>query len=265
MNPTSILKRRYAEGKFGTPQPDLVAVEEPLEIQINHQPLSITMRTPGEDFDLVRGFLFTEQLIERSDDLLQLEALEENRINAQVNPKLLNEKNWQRNFYVSSSCGVCGKASIDQLQLKRPRVSSSFQIDAERISDLPIRMRNAQRLFEKTGGIHAAALFDSSGEILQLREDVGRHNAVDKVIGWALAEGRIPLIDTGLFVSGRTSFEILQKAASAGIPVVAAVSAPSSLAVSLAKEYGMTLIGFVRGETFNLYYDGGHLRQVDNK
>ncbi len=234
---------------------DFLVVEEPLEIRLNGQALSVTMRTPGEDKELVRGFLYTEQIIQKLEEILMCESTAPNIVEVRVPEAILEGKCWLRNFYASSSCGVCGKASIDQLKITRPVAKSSFCIELGHLYNVPTRMRKAQKIFEQTGGLHGAALFDSFGEIVTLREDVGRHNAVDKVIGWAMVSKKIPISDFGLFVSGRTSFEIMQKAIAAGISLVAAVSAPSSLAVELAREYRVTLLGFVRGKSLNVYAD----------
>jgi len=242
------------------PSNDQLVSEEPLEMRLNGEALAVTMRTPGDDFELVRGFLYTEQIVNRPEEILGLErpgngAKEShtNVVSATVPPKILEGKCWLRNFYASSSCGVCGKASIEQLRLTRPIIESSFRVGVERLYQVVGRMRKLQALFNQTGGLHAAALFNERGEVVVVREDVGRHNAVDKVVGWAMESYQVPVRDLGLFVSGRSSFEIVQKAIAAGIPFVGAISAPSSLAVSLAKEYRVTLAGFVRGETCSVY------------
>ena len=244
---------------------DLLAVEEPLEIRIGGQALTVTMRTPGDDLDLAAGFLFTEGLLSPAVDLRQIRMCDENVADATLEtsdlpaPEALERatdaRRAQRNFLTTSACGVCGKESIDAIRVRsrydlatdRVRVSSSV------LASLPARLREAQRVFASTGGLHAAGLFTADGTLLVLREDVGRHNAVDKVIGWALRAGRLPLSGHILMVSGRASFELVQKAAVAGIPVLAAVSAPSSLAADLADETGMTLVGFLRGPSMNAY------------
>ncbi len=248
---------------------DILVTEEPLEIRLGHGPLedrkefrlSVTMRTPGHDEELALGFLFTEGIITGPEQVLRAEhcgnVKEEERgnvIRAELHPSMeLDPANWQRNFYTSSSCGVCGKTSIDAVRTQCARPITPFgPIDPKVITALPGRMREAQTLFKHTGGIHAAALFDREGELLILREDVGRHNAVDKVIGAALAN-RLPAANCMLLVSGRAGFELVQKSVVAGIPLMAAVGAPSSLAVKLAEESGLTLIGFLRGERFNVY------------
>jgi FdhD protein len=242
---------------------DYLAAEEPLEIRVGDDPLSVTMRTPGHDIELSAGFLFTEGLVERRAQILLLEELksadtDENRGNI-VSAKLdagadYDPEKMRRNFFAASSCGICGKASIDAI---RARTLSAphpgFRLDPEILLRLPETLRESQAVFGRTGGLHAAALFDANGGLLVLREDIGRHNAVDKVIGWALLDDRVPLSDSILLVSGRGGFEIVQKAIVAGLPAVASVSAPSSLAVRLAREMGQTLIGFLRGRRFVVY------------
>ena len=252
------------EGPAG-PRADLLAVEEPLEIRIGGTPLTVTMRTPGDDIDLAVGFLFGEGLLNPPVDLRQIRMCDQNVADVTLEPAALppvrevaraaDARRAQRNFLTTSACGVCGKESIESI-----RVRSRYDIAADpvRVSPgvlaaLPDRLREAQRVFASTGGLHAAGLFTADGTLLMLREDVGRHNAVDKVIGWALREGRLPLAGHVLLVSGRASFELVQKAAVAGIPVLAAVSAPSSLAAGLAEEAGLTLVGFLRGTSMNAY------------
>jgi FdhD protein len=244
---------------------DSLSAEEPLEIRIAGRSLAVTMRTPGADMDLAGGFLLTEGIVRATGDITALRYCsgvdEEGRqtynvLDAALAPHLPPpDPSVQRNFFTSSSCGLCGKASVDAV-----RVASAFEvrddplrIPAQVLTGLPDTLRAAQATFEKTGGLHAAGLFDASGRLLVAREDVGRHNAVDKVIGWALREGLVPLRSTVLMVSGRASFELTQKALMAGIPLLAAVSAPSTLAAELAEEVGMTLVGFLRGETMNIY------------
>lgn len=242
---------------------DVLAGEEPLEIRIGEEPFSVTMRTPGADFDLVAGFLVSEGVIGNQEELISLRfcAGEDeqgrqtfNVVQAQLRPDVVLP-DLHRHVYTTSSCGICGTASIDAVRKSSRFVTAadSFQIDLELLLALPDRLREKQQLFDKTGGVHAAGLFDATGELLCLREDVGRHNAVDKVVGWALREGLLPLRQTVLQVSGRASFELVQKAAMAGIPMLAAVSAPSSLAVELAEESGIALIGFSRGKSLNVY------------
>jgi FdhD protein len=250
---------------------DYLAAEEPLEIRVGDNPLSVTMRTPGHDIELAAGFLFTEGLVERRAQILALEELEsadadENRGNV-VSARLDAEADYdpekmRRNFFAASSCGICGKASIDAIRARTLSAPNpDFRLDPEILLRLPETLRESQAVFGRTGGLHAAALFDARGGLLVLREDIGRHNAVDKVIGWALLDGRVPLGDTILLVSGRGGFEIVQKAIVAGLPVVASVSAPSSLAVRLAREMGQTLIGFLRGRRFVVYSGDSRLRK----
>jgi len=254
-------------------RPDTLAAEEPLEIRIAATPIAVTMRTPGDDFDLVAGFAWTEGIITAPEQLAGLRycagADADGRNTYNVIDVVLSDDAPRvdaavgRNFYTTSSCGVCGKASIDAV-----RVRSAFDIAADQASvtpamlnSLPDRLRAAQKVFERTGGLHAAGLFSADAELLALREDVGRHNAVDKIVGWALREKRLPLSATVLMVSGRVSFELVQKAYVAGIPVLAAVSAPSSLAVEFADSVGMTLVGFMRGASMNVYAGAVRVRQ----
>jgi FdhD protein len=240
---------------------DLLAVEEPLEIRVDGEPLTVTMRTPGDDIDLAAGFLFTEGLLGGLDEVHQIRMCDENV--AAVTAKPGHVLRYQerdaggsaRKFLMTSACGVCGKDSIEAI-----RIRSAFDVAADPVrvspavlATLPGRLREAQRVFSRTGGLHAAGLFTPDGTLLVLREDVGRHNAVDKVAGWALRSGLLPLSGHILLVSGRASFELAQKAIMIGIPVLAAVSAPSSLAASLADEAGLTLVGFLRGTTMNIY------------
>ena len=241
---------------------DYLAAEEPLEIRIGNDPLSVTMRTPGHDRELAAGFLFTEGLIQRREQILKLEIAEPqdrtnrgNVIEAALAPEAAPDfAKMKRHFFAASSCGICGKASIDSIRSRLLAAPNpDFRLDTELLTTLPDALRESQNVFQRTGGLHAAALFDPNGKLLVLREDIGRHNAVDKVIGWALLEGRVPLSDSVLLVSGRGGFEIVQKAIVAGVPVVASVSAPSSLAVQLARELHLTLIGFLRGRRFVIY------------
>ena len=241
---------------------DFLAAEEPLEIRIGENPLSVTMRTPGHDLELAAGFLFTEGLIERREQLLSLEPLfgkEErdrgNVVRAELSADAAPDfQKLRRHFFASSSCGICGKASIDAVRSRLIRPPDArFRIEGEVLLGLPDALRSSQDVFDRTGGLHAAALFDAAGRLEVLREDIGRHNAVDKVIGWALVEGKLPLSNSILLVSGRGGFEIVQKTIAAGVPVLASVSAPSGLAVQLARELGLTLIGFLRGRRFVIY------------
>ena len=241
---------------------DNLAVEEPLEIRVGGVAVSVTMRTPGDDFELAAGFLFTERIIARRDDIARVAYAQGPDGHASGNVvdvtlqagKTVNLARLQRHFYAASSCGVCGKASICAVRVGRiRRLRRGFRVAPEVLCRLPDLVRAAQTVFECTGGLHAAALFDAAGTPVSTREDIGRHNAVDKIVGNALLEGRLPLSDRILFVSGRGAFEIVQKALVAGIPVVASVSAPSSLAVELARENGLTLVGFLRGQQFVVY------------
>ncbi len=241
---------------------DYLAGEEPLEIRVGARPISVTMRTPGNDLELAAGFLFTEGLIAGREQIADIRSGQEddkndngNRVHVELAPGVeLDGGASQRNFYTTSSCGVCGKASLEAIRVRGiKRLPAGHAVDPELLCQLPDRLREGQAIFGHTGGLHAAALFTLSGELLVLREDIGRHNAVDKVIGWALAKDLIPLQDSILMVSGRGGFEIIQKALVAGIPLVASVSAPSDLAVKLAREFGMTLVGFLRGRRFVIY------------
>lgn len=229
---------------------DLLAVEEPLQIRVNERDLSITMRTPGHDRELAAGFLFTEGILKDRADLLSIEN-GENSVTLTLADGV--DPGVARNFYTSSSCGVCGKASIESLRNAACSMLSPLRASRAVIHGLPAKLRAAQSVFEHTGGLHGAALFDAGGNLEMVREDVGRHNAVDKLIGAAFLDGRVPLDRRMLMLSGRASFELIQKAVMAGIPVVAAVGAPSSLAVQTALRFGMTLLGFVRENRFNIY------------
>ncbi len=241
---------------------DYLAAEEPLEIRVGTEPLSVTMRTPGHDLELAAGFLFTEGIVSSADQIVSLQPEVSgdnpnvgNLVRAELVPEAIPDfSKMQRHFFAASSCGICGKASIDSIRsrlLKAP--NPDFRCAPELLVKLPDVLRSSQDVFQRTGGLHAAALFDSTGALQVLREDIGRHNAVDKVIGWALQGGQIPLANSVLLVSGRGGFEIVQKAIVAGLPVVASVSAPSGLAVQLARELRLTLIGFLRGRRFVIY------------
>jgi FdhD protein len=245
-------------------EPDRVAVEEPLEIRINGHSATVTMRTPGHDEELARGFLYGEGLIGRPGEAGKRQVIStrrpdglrpgevDNVIDLELSEALAVLR-LDRNFYATSSCGVCGKSSLAALEVHAAPIVSALRVPAAVLAALPDRLREGQLIFEATGGLHAAGVFSAAGDLLCLREDVGRHNAVDKTSGWAHASGALPLSDAVLCVSGRTSFEILQKAVMAGVPIVAAVSAPSSLAVELASRFGVTLCGFVRGGGFSIY------------
>lgn len=259
------------QGDRRTERPENLVVEEPLEIRVDGDALAVTMRTPGDDFDLVHGFLLTEGVIASFEDVATLrycagtDADDLNTYNvidvtlaAGVPPPA---EQVRRNFYTTSSCGVCGKASIDAVKTisRYEPHADDAQVTTAALAAMPDTLRAAQRVFDRTGGLHAAGLFRTDGTLVGLREDVGRHNAVDKVIGQAVRAGSLPLAAHVLLVSGRASFELAQKAFMGGIPVLAAVSAPSSLAVELAAEAGMTLVGFLRGDTMNVY---AHARRV---
>ena len=251
---------------------DEVTIEEPLEIRLVYGPaaqrreqnISVTMRTPGNDRELATGFLFTEGIIPHASVIQKVEqAFSGNTICLHLEEHLnLDLGKLQRHFYTSSSCGVCGKSSIDALRTVCPVIETTadWQIGPESVYALPARLRRQQAVFDSTGGLHASALFDREGNFLSLREDIGRHNALDKLIGHALDKGSLPLSGSILLLSGRACFELIQKAAMAGFRMVAAVGAPSSLAVSLAQEYDITLIGFLRDERFNVYTGAQRLK-----
>ena len=248
-----------------TSRPDTVTVEEPLEVRVDGRPLNVTMRTPGDDFDLALGFLVTEGLVRGAADVATLmHCLDEgedgsptyNVVDVVLAPGVeLPDVSLERSFSTTSSCGVCGKASIDAVRVRSPYdvASDAVRLSPEVLVALPDSLREQQKVFERTGGLHAAGLFTADGELLAAREDIGRHNAVDKLVGWAAREGRLPLSGCVLAVSARASFELTQKALLAGIPCLAAVSAPSSLAVQLAQESGMTLVGFLRKPRMTVY------------
>jgi len=263
---------RITLGHAPSERADVLTVEEPLEIRVGGLPLAITMRTPGSDVELAAGFLVSEGVIARGEQFSVarycVDATAEDRASGQVSNtyNVLDvalapgvpapDPSLARTFFTSSSCGLCGKDSIEAVRTssQHPVADDPLVVSAQLLTTLPDRLREQQAVFEKTGGLHAAALVDgATGELLVLREDVGRHNAVDKVVGWALMNDRLPLTGTVLMVSGRASFELTQKASMAGIPMLAAVSAPSSLAVELAEELGMTLVGFLRGESMVVY------------
>ena len=239
---------------------DRLAAEEPLEIRIDSKPLTVTMRTPGNDEELAAGFLWTEGIIDSPSQIAEIRRVKpdgaphDNVISVEIADRSFDSGDLQRNFFAASSCGICGKASIDAIRLRGlTPPNASFRVRPELLCDLPARLRDHQQVFGQTGGLHAAGLFDDTGRLLILREDIGRHNAVDKVIGWALMKGLLPLANCSMMVSGRGGFEIVQKAVTAGIPVLASVSAPSSLAVRLAREMSLTLIGFLRDHRFVIY------------
>jgi FdhD protein len=243
---------------------DELAVEEPLEIRVRGRAISVTMRTPGCDGELAAGFLLSENVITAGENILKITACERNEegnlINVLLAPDVVVDfDQLTRHVFASSSCGLCGKATIEAIGQHFEPVKSEVRFSAGMIAELPGRMRSSQESFERTGGLHAAALFDEKGEMLVLREDVGRHNAVDKVLGWAVLNRRLPLDRHVLLVSGRSSFEIMQKSLAGGIAVVAAVSAPSSLAAEFAERNGQTLVGFLRDRRMNVY---AHPRRV---
>jgi len=256
--------RKFKGGLSGD-EPDFLAVEEPLEIRLEYGPvghrvvknLSVTMRTPGADEDLASGFLLTEGMVQKASDIAGIRGFS-NTVTVTLSPDLeVDLQKLERHFYTTSSCGVCGKTSIDAVRAAsdglHPAAGDVWTVDPDVIYTLPDALRRVQDTFDATGGLHASALFDRSGQLLGLREDVGRHNALDKLIGHYLRQGALPLDHHILLLSGRASFELLQKAAMAGIRVVCAVGAPSSLAVETAESFGITLIGFLRDNRFNVY------------
>ena len=276
--------QRVGGDDAGITSTDSLAIEEPLEIRLGlpgeagYKAVSITMRTPGDDAELAAGFLFTEGIVKSPDQIKQIRhcglkigkgagtldragALNSNTIRVDLNEGIdVDLKRLERNFYTTSSCGVCGKSSIEALRTGVMTLAEDeFRVTSTLIHSLPEKLRASQAVFEQTGGLHASALFTCEGELDIVREDVGRHNALDKVIGAKFLNGKMPLSDSILLVSGRASFELVQKALMAGIPILAAVGAPSSLAVELAAEYGMTLVGFVRDNRFNVYCGGERL------
>ncbi|MGB3683646.1 MAG: formate dehydrogenase accessory sulfurtransferase FdhD [Rubrobacteraceae bacterium] len=259
------------EGDSARRRPDTLATEEPMEIRLvsggETQTVAVTMRTPGADFELAAGFLYGEGIVTSRDDIRRISYCVDpevdaeqqyNIVNVELRPGLdYDVRSLERHFYTTSACGVCGKASLEQLELRGcPVIPPGPEVPARTIYALPDKLRQRQGLFDSTGGLHAVALFDKDGDLLAIREDVGRHNATDKLVGWALLEGKLPLNKNIVLVSGRSSFEILQKCLTAGVPIVCAISAPSSLAVDVAREFGITLVGFLRDERFNVYSSG---------
>ncbi|MCH9686908.1 MAG: formate dehydrogenase accessory sulfurtransferase FdhD [Deltaproteobacteria bacterium] len=256
------LPRVWWQGQTRHEDVDAVVREEPLEIRIGGTPVAVVMRTPGHDHELALGFLATEGVVDDPASVMSVRhctvvddpAAENNVVQATLRPSV--QVDWarlRRNLYASSSCGICGKASIDQVMVRCEPIDDDTRVGVQWLHALPDRLRAAQAVFTRTGGLHAAGLFVAEGEALVVREDVGRHNAVDKVVGWALERGRLPLSGHVLMVSGRVSYEITQKAVAAGIPMIAAVSAPSSLAIDLAARAGLTLAAFVRGDRLSVY------------
>jgi FdhD protein len=278
---TSTTRRRVGQGDQGAVRlrDDLLAVEEPLEIRLYpagdhpYVQVAVTMRTPSHDFELAAGFLYSEGVLQDPDQIDHINycadhTLESaqlyNIVNVFLRPGVsLDLERLRRNFYTTSSCGVCGKASIEAIQVKglSPIADDGFVVDSQIFGRLGEELRRAQAIFHKTGGLHAAALFDREGRLAAIREDVGRHNAVDKLVGQAFLARALPLRESLLMVSGRASFEIMQKAVAAGIPFVAAISAPSSLACDVARAFGMTLVGFTRGDRFSVYAGAHRIRK----
>jgi FdhD protein len=268
---TLIVPVQVLEGVSRTSRDDLLAAEEPLEIRLNGSPISVTMRTPGDDIDLAVGFLLTEGIIEDCSQILSIGHADadgssrqaRNTVDVCLRPEVeFDSERLARNFSTTSACGVCGKVSIEAIGAKpRRRLGKSGPIFQARIvHQLPGVLRESQRVFERTGGLHAAALFSADGAMLAMREDIGRHNAVDKLIGCIAAKGGLPFDDSLVLVSGRAGFELVQKAAMAGIPILAAIGAPSSLAVEAALRFGITLLGFVRASRFNSYSESWRIQ-----
>jgi FdhD protein len=257
------------EGDRQTRKRDEIVTEEPLELRLSDggaaDTLAITMRTPGNDFELAAGFLFDEAVVRSRDDIIGMSYCLDSdldppqrynivTVECRAGAAAADRARFERHFTIGSACGVCGRAQLDSLRdLGVMPIDDPVRVSASLLYQLPARMQEAQRVFAATGGLHAAALFDEHGEMLVVREDVGRHNAVDKIVGWGLLNGRLPFAGCALLVSGRASYEVLQKSVMAGIPIVASVSAPSSLAVDLAREFNVTLAGFLRGDRANLY------------
>ena len=278
MDPTENVRVRARDGDADVEREDVLAVEEPLVIRVRPEAggpvlsFATTMRTPGNDEELVAGLLFAEGVLERRSDLASLERPADPRIDAELRANVLvatlvapayeRAAKLQRGTVMGSACGVCGKTSIENvIPVGLPPISSPVRVTPELLEALPERLRERQSIFARTGGLHAAALFSGEGALREVREDIGRHNATDKVVGAFLLRGELPLSEGILMVSGRAGFEIVQKAFAAGIPVVASVSAPSSLAVALAETGGVTLIGFLRGRRFNVYANSGRVRR----
>ncbi len=282
MEPVDRVRIRALQGDSQTEREDALAVEEPLEIRTRSSeggPVSAfvtTMRTPGHDEELAAGLLFAEGVLEARDDLVSLDRLTDPRIDPELKANVLvatlhpgaaaRAGRLRRATVMGSACGVCGKTSIENvIPADRPPIASGFRVTAELLYGLPERLREKQSIFARTGGLHAAGFFSSEGELRGLREDIGRHNATDKLVGASLLHGDLPLTDTVLMVSGRAGFEIVQKAYAAGIPIVASVSAPSSLAVELAQAAGMTLVGFLRERRLNVYANPERIRSEDHR
>lgn len=252
---------RFARG-VGQEEEDFVTVEEPLEIRVDGHSVAVVMRTPGHDLDLARGFLLTEGIVKRPSEIFEISQCPSHETEAGpgnvvdvilTNPQSVNLEALSRNVYTSSSCGICGRATIDSVFQQFPPIDSDFTFARDQVAGLPEKLSQAQRTFAQTGGLHASALFDGRGELILAREDVGRHNALDKVIGKTWDAGEVPLDRHVLLVSGRISFELTQKALCAGIPIIAGISAPSTLAIDCAQRAGQTLVGFLRGSSMNVY------------
>jgi FdhD protein len=279
-----ISMRRLNDG-IESDNTDFIAAEEPLEIRVEDRSIAVVMRTPGEDRELAAGFLLTEGLIRSADDLKEIRhrphcwSKDTNSQNGSAlvrsegnvidvwlkNPASIDLQKLSRHVFTSSSCGICSKASIEAVRQQFPPLQSFCEVDPQVLLELPETLIAAQETFNRTGGLHACALFDLTGKLLALREDVGRHNALDKVLGWALLDDRLPLSEQLLLLSGRTSFEMMQKSLAGGVPIVAAISAPSSLAVEFARDSGQTLIGFLRRERMNIYAGANRVRSLTFK
>ena len=256
---------RLRDGALGAAEEDALAAEEPLEIRLNGRALVVTMRTPGNDDELAVGFLVDEGILRPDADVVvstvrnPLDPAQDNIVNVKAASDAILRHPASRSFHASSACGVCGQASLDDMERSFAPIASAITLRQADLVALPAKMRQGQSLFDRTGGLHAAALFQGDLSLACLREDIGRHNAVDKVVGWAQRAKRLPLADSILLVSGRAGYEVLQKAVAAGIPIVAAVGAPSSLAARLAEQAGVTLVGFLRETTFNVYAHAGRI------
>lgn len=263
---TRVELQRLSVGSPAAACEDATAREEPLEIRVEGRSVAVVMRTPGHDEELTAGFLVSEGVVSKARDILEISQCPStgnkkgNVIDVLLGGAVVNWDSLTRHVFSASSCGLCGKTSIDSVFQQFPAVNAHWQTDAALIAALPDKLRARQETFAKTGGLHASAIFDRQGGLIVLREDVGRHNALDKVLGYGLAHGMLPYDEHILLVSGRVSFEIMQKALAAGVPIVAAISAPSSLAVEFARESGQTLIGFLRGNSMNVYTHGHRVR-----
>ncbi len=263
---TAVTLRRVTVNGVAEEREDVTAREEPLEIRVEGRSVAVVMRTPGHDEELTAGFLVSEGVVQNARDVLEISQCPVtadkmgNVVDVLLGRAVVNWDSLTRHVFSASSCGLCGKTSIESVFQQFPSVTADWEINAALIAELPAKLRAEQETFSKTGGLHASALFDREGNLLVCREDVGRHNALDKVLGWGLLNQKLPYNQQVLLVSGRVSFEIMQKALAGGIAVVAAISAPSSLAVEFAQASGQTLIGFLRGETMNVYAHGQRVR-----